>query len=334
MKKYLALLFGLVLVMSLFTACSSGGGKAKTGLAVVTSADYKSKDAGEEDGLAQADSTAVAVLVDSKGVITNCKIDVLQTKTTFNAAGELTTDPSATFDSKQMLGDAYDMKKASPIGKEWFEQADALAEYVTGKTLKEVQGIALDGGYPTGSDLTSSVTMNIGAMITAIEKAVNNAQDLGASAGDKLGLGLVGKLHKNTKSASAEGDGAATAYSHYAAVSLDKNGKITSSIIDASQAMVNFNVEGKITTDFATTVYETKLELGDRYDMKKASAIGKEWFEQSKAFSDYISGKTVAEVTGIAVDGGYPSGSDLTSSVTMSIADMQTAVERAGAMAK
>ena len=68
--------------------------------------------------------------------------------------------------------------------------------------------------------------------------------------------------------------------------------------------------------------------------MKNASPIGKEWFEQSKALSDYISGKTVAEVTGIAVDGGYPTDADLTSSVTMSISDMQTAVERAGATAK
>ncbi|HHX11707.1 MAG TPA: hypothetical protein GX731_02715 [Clostridiales bacterium] len=334
MKKNLALLFGLVLVMSLFTACSSGGGKAKTGLAVVTSTDHSSKDAGEEDGLAQADSTVAAVIVDSKGVITNVKFDVLQTKTKFNAAGELTTDAAATFDSKEMLGEAYGMRKASPIGKEWFEQADALAEYVTGKTLKEVQGIALDGGYPTASDLTSSVTMNISDMISAVEKAVNNAQDLGASADDKLGLGLVGNLHKSTKNASAEGDGAATAYNHYAAVTFNKDSKITSSIIDASQATVNFSVEGKITTDLANEVYETKLELGDRYDMKKASGIGKEWFEQSKGFSDYIAGKTVAEVTGIAVDGGYPSAADLTSSVTMSITDMQTAVERAGANAK
>ncbi|NLZ82346.1 MAG: hypothetical protein GX915_01615 [Clostridiales bacterium] len=334
MKKFLALIIGLVVVMSLFTACSSGGGKAKTGLAIVTSTDNSSKDAGEEEGLAQADSTAVAVLVDSKGVITNCVIDVVQTKTKFNAAGEVTTDLASEFKSKHLLGEDYDMRKASPIGKEWFEQADALAEYVTGKTLKEVQGIAVDGGYPTADDLTSSVTINIGAMISAIEKAVNNAQELGASADDKLGLGIVGKLHNSTKNASAEGDGAATAYSHYATVSLDKNGKITSSIVDASQATVNFNVEGKITTDFANTVYESKIELGDRYDMKKASPIGKEWFEQSKAFSDYIAGKTIAEVTGIAVDGGYATDADLTSSVTIGIADMITAVDRAGSAAK
>ena len=333
MKKYLALLFGLVLVMSLFTACSSGGSKAKTGLAVISSADHSSKDAGEEDGLAQVDSTAVAVLVDSKGVITNCKIDVVQTKINFNLAGEITTDLAKEFDSKQVLGDAYDMKKASSIGKEWFEQADALAEYVTGKTLEEVQGIAVDGGYLTDSDITSSVTMGVGEMIAAIEKAVNSAEDLGASTDDKLGLGIVGKIGTKSMNASADSNGMAQAYSHYAAVTLDKNGKVTSSIIDASQSDVIISAEGKISSDL-TGPFNTKIELGDAYDMKKASSIGKEWFEQSKGFSDYIAGKTISEVTGIAVEGGYPTDSDLTSSVTISIADMQTAVERAGAAAK
>ena len=36
---------------------------------------------------------------------------------------------------RQVLDDAYDMRKASPIGAEWDEQANFLADYVTGKTL-------------------------------------------------------------------------------------------------------------------------------------------------------------------------------------------------------
>ncbi|NLP35538.1 MAG: hypothetical protein GX359_10190 [Clostridiales bacterium] len=316
--------------MSLFTACSKTE-KVKTGLAVVPSTSGKTKDAGEEDGLAQFDQTAVAVLVDSKGVIRNCAIDVMQSKINFNAAGEITTDMAETFDSKHVLGDAYGMKGASPIGKEWNEQANALAEYVTGKTLAEVKGIAIDGGYPTEEDLKSSVTMNIADMITAIEKAVNNAQDLGASADDKLGLGIVSNLGKS-KNASDEGDGLAQAYTHYAAVSLDKDSKITSSIIDASQGNVNFSVEGKVTV--IAEEIQTKNELGDGYGMKGASPIGKEWFEQAKAFADYITGKKVADVSGIALDGGKATDEDLTSSVTVTITDFIGAVERAAAAAK
>ena len=113
------------------------------------------------------------------------------------------------------------MKGASPIGKEWFEQAEALEKYVTGKTLAEVKGIAIEGGYATDEDLTSSVTMNIGTIITAIEKAVNNAEDLGAKADDKLGLGITSGSGKSTKSASADGDGTVQAYTHYNVVSLE-----------------------------------------------------------------------------------------------------------------
>jgi ABC-type transporter Mla MlaB component len=335
MKKILAMVINVALVMSLFTACGSKSETVKTGLAVISSADYSSKDAGDADGLAQVDSTAVAVLVDSKGVIRNCAIDVVQTKINFNNAGEITTDLASTFDSKQALGDAYDMKKASAIGKEWFEQANALADYVKGKTVAEVKGIALEDGYAAEEDLKSSVTMEIGSMIDAIEKAVNNAQDLGAHADDKLGLGIIGGIGQFSANASADKDGVAQAESHYGVVTLDKGGKITSSIIDASQSSVTFSAEGIITSDLSGADFKTKVELGDAYDMKKASSIGKEWYEQAKAFSDYIKGKTVADVKGIALDdSSKPTSDDLKSSVTVSIGEFLTAIDRAGAAAK
>lgn len=333
MKKIFALALSTVLVMSLFTACSTTAKseKVKTGLAVVTEVS-KSTDAGEKDGLAQANSTAVAVLVDQKGVIKNCVIDVIQPKINFNTAGELTTDLATVYISKQELKDDYGMRAASPIGKEWFEQADAFAKYVTGKTIDQVKGIAIEDGYPAEEDLKSSVTMHITEIVTALENAVANAQDLGASSDDKLGLGITSNLGKS-KNASADGDGLAQAYTHYGVVSVDAKGKITSSIINASQGNVNFSVEGKITSDLAAPIV-TKIELGDAYGMKGASPIGKEWFEQSKAFTDYITGKTVAEATGIAVEGGKATSADLTSSVTITINDFLTVIDKAGANAK
>ena len=331
MKKMISLLLCVALVMTMFTACGAKG--LKTGLAVVSSAGSSKEATAEKEGTAQVDSTAVAVLVDDKGVIKDIKIDVVQTKFNFSTTGEITTDLAKTFDSKKELGDAYNMKSSSPIGKEWFEQAEALEKYVTGKTLEEVKGIAVDGGYPTDADLTSSVTMNIGSMITAIEKAINNAKDLGAKAGDKLGLGITSGAGSKTTNATAEADGTVQAYSHYGAVTFDKNGKVTSSVIDASQVNVTFSAEGKLTSDL-NAEFKTKLELGDAYDMKKASGIGKEWFEQSEGFSNYIKGKTAADVSGIALSEGYPADEDLLSSVTMHVTDMIAVVEEAGAMVK
>ncbi len=76
---------------------------------------------------------------------------------------------------------------------------------------------------------------------------------------------------------------------------------ITSSIIDASITDVTFSKEGKITSNINAAI-QTKNELGDAYGMKQASSIGKEWNEQAAAFAQYVVGKTLDDVKGIAVN--------------------------------
>ena len=92
----------------------------------------------------------------------------------------------------------------------------------------------------------------------------------------------------------------AQAYTFYTATTFDKNGKITGSIIDSTQSNVNFDTDGKITTDLSTVI-ETKQELKERYDMKKASPIKKEWYEQANAFAEYAKGKTAAQISGMSL---------------------------------
>ena len=303
-------------------------GGVKTGLAVTTSI-AKSKDAGEKEGSAQADSVVVAVLVDAEGKIIDCVIDTAQSKAAFGADGKIITPLDTEFKTKNELGEEYGMKAASGIGKEWYEQAAALAEYVIGKTVEEVQGIAVDEkGYATDADLKASVTVNIAGYLNTIVKAVGNAQELGASETDKLGLGVVTNINKS-KDATAEAEGQVQFYSFYGAVTQDADGKITSCIIDASQANVKFDATGKITSDL-TAAPMTKNELKEDYGMKAASGIGKEWYEQAAAFAEYVVGKTVDEVTGIAVDEkGHATDADLTASVTISINDMQAVIAKA-----
>lgn len=364
MKKVLALIMSLAMLAVIFSGCGNAAatpsgeatttvsGEAattapaestaaapateetlKTGLAVVTSV-AKSTDAGEKDGLAETDATAVAVLVDNAGKIVNCKIDVAQTKINFSKDGKLVTPKDTVFKSKQELKGDYGMGKASKIGKEWNEQADAFAAYVIGKTVDEVKGIAVnEEGVATAADLTSSVTIHIGDFVAAIEKAVNGAQDLGAKAGDKLGLGIETTMGQSAD-VTADKPGLAQAYSYYTATTFGADGKITSCIIDASQGNVNFDATGKITTDIKAPV-QTKNELKEAYGMKKASKIGKEWYEQAAAFAQYVTGKSVDEVKGIAVNAeGLATDADLTSSVTVHIGDFQKVIEKASANAK
>jgi hypothetical protein len=332
MKKILVLLLVSILAVSFVTGCSKKAEPVKTGLAVINSLAKSTSATADADGLAEVDSFIVAVLVGSDGKIADCKIDASQAKMNFSAAGKLTTDVTTVFKSKQELGTEYGTKGSSSISKEWNEQADFFANYVIGKTVDEVKGIAVDDkGYASGADLTAGITVHIGDFIAGVEKAVANATDLGAVEGDKLGLGVYTDMAKSTE-ATADAAGLAQAYSYYTASSFDKDGKITSCVIDASQGNVNFDTTGVITTDL-TVAPQTKQELKEAYGMKGSSSIGKEWYEQANAFADYVKGKTVADVKGIALNAGVASDADLAASVTVHVTSFQAIIEKAYANA-
>lgn len=360
MKKLLALVLVLAMSLFAFVGCTqkqpaapvaeepaaeepateepaeepSADNAVKTGLAIVTSVG-KSKDASADaDGVGQSDSVAIAVTVDKDGKVVKAVIDNAQTKINFSAEGKVTSDMTVAYKSKQELKEEYGMVKASKIGKEWYEQANTLAEYFVGKTADEIKAIPTDdAGVPTDADLVSSVTIKINDYKETVAKAIENAQDLGATAEDTLGLGIVTTIAKS-KDAAADAEGQTQAYSTYTATTFGKDGKITSNIIDSSQATVKFDATGKISTDLTAPV-KTKVELGDAYGMKKASQIGKEWFEQAAAFSAFVTGKTADEVAGIAMDAeGNATDADLVSSVTVGIEGFLEIIAKAAASAK
>ncbi len=304
-------------------------GELKTGLALVSVVSDSTKAAtADADGLAQADTTFVAVLVDGDGVIQACRIDCVQTKIGFTAAGELTTEVGATFDSKIVLDDAYNMRMASPIGAEWDEQANFLADYVVGKTVDEVKGIAIDdGGKPTDADITTGCTMNIAEILTGVENAVANAKVLGAKVGDTLNLNCCAVVSDSSKSATADADGMAQADVTVGAYTLGADGVISSCYLDCVQAKIGFTAAGEPTTAVGTT-FDSKLVLDDAYNMRMASPIGAEWDEQAWFFAEYCTGKTPAEVAGIALDdGGKPTDADITTGCTMNVAEMVAVIK-------
>lgn len=342
MKKKLAIVLGLSLIMMALAGCGPKennaapvdvDGDVNTGMAVITSI-TKSAEAGNEDGIAQIDSVIAGVTVDADGRIVNCAIDSVETKIDFSNRGMIVTPLDAVFSGKQELGYNYGLVKNSSIGKEWNEQATALSNYVIGKTISEIKGIAInEKGVPADAELAASVTISIGNYIDAIEKAVGNARDLGSSADDMIGIGVISTIDKSLD-ANADKEGLAQAYTNYALATFDVNGVITGCIIDASQSDVNFTTDGKITTDLNAELF-TKNELGDAYDMKAASAIGKEWYEQAGAFARYTIGKTVDSVKGIALDEeGRAGDAELASSVSVHIGPFIDVIEKAYNAAK
>ena len=300
-----------------------GEGAVKTGLAIVTSVGKS-----ENAKVADYDVTLVAVTVDDKGVITDCIVDSIGAKVNFDATGKVTSDLTAEVKTKNELGDDYGMKAYGGAKYEWYEQAAALADYAVGKTVEELKSGAIDesGKAPEGSDLASTATIYLGGYVSAIEEAVKNAQHLGAQAGDELKLATVNSIGSSA-SATAEKAGTAQLDSTVTALTV-KDGVITSCYIDSVQAKVAFDNKGVISTDLTAAV-QTKNQLGDKYGMVAWGGAKHEWNEQAASFAAYVTGKTAAEVAGIAVSEGKPADADLSSSVTIAIGDFQKLIAKA-----
>lgn len=293
-------------------------GAVKTGLAVVAGVEATNASA-DEDGSAEFDVTLVAVLVDENGIITDCTIDGIGAAVNFDATGAITSDISAEVLTKNEKGDSYGMVAHGGAVAEWYEQAEALAQYAIGKTAEELETAAVnESGYAADADLASSATIYLGGYVNGIITACNNAQHLGAQAGDELVLSSI-----NSLGSSATG----TAQLDVDAVALTRNGDlITSCYIDALQAKAVIDETGAA-VDFNTM---TKNELGEAYGLKMYAGSAYEWNEQTAAFAAYVTGKTAAEVAGIAVtETNAPADTDLAATVTISIGGFQALIAKA-----
>lgn len=297
----------------------------KTGLSIIST--LEAENAGENAGTVSTDISLVAVTVDEAGVIDSCVIDAIQGKISFDAAGQLASEPGEAL-SKNELGDQYGMKQASSIGKEWNEQAAAVAQYAVGKTVDELKNGAIDEtGSVKDADLASSATIYIGGLISAIEDAVNHAEHMGAAQGDELILTSL-TSSANSTGASEEADGNAQLDANIAVMTM-KDEIITSCLMDAVQSKVAFDETGTVVGEVPESVL-SKNELGGQYGLKQFSSIGKEWNEQAASFCEYVTGKTAAEVAGIAVDETTASAdADLASSVSIKIGDFMALIEKA-----
>jgi len=194
----------------------------------------------------------------------------------------------------------------------------------------------------TEDNTAEDETANSDEADDSAEAETDDTADTQAPAGDvalpadgklKTGQGVYSKI-SSSKAATAEEAGTAQVDSAIATVTYDSKGVIVKCVIDAAQTKVNFTDKGEIETDLGTE-QKTKVEAGSDYGMKNASAIGKEWDEQIKAFADWTVGKTLDEVKGLQVkkvDDSHPMVPDvpeLTSSVSISVGDYIEVIEKA-----
>ncbi len=269
----------------------SYSGKFKLGMGVV----YSDSSTAEQ---AAYSATVAAVVVDENGVIVDAKIDCAQNKMN----GE-EIDPAKTFKSKYELGYDYNMVKYSEATNEWFQQADAFAEYVIGKTADEVASLptrvrGADEPHPgyvvtTDETLFASCSITITDFIEAVAKAARDqyAQEFSAPS---FSLGLACNSDASDSAAAADGkNGAIKMYVEFAAAAVAADGKILAAVTDAIQPSHEVDEFGEIVKN---TYKGTKKELGFDYNMVKYSEATNEWFQQAAAFEDYCEGKTADEV--------------------------------------
>ena len=132
-----------------------------------------------------------------------------------------------------------------------------------------------------------------------------------------------------SKDATAEENGEGKYDVTMVSVLVDDEGIIRDCVIDGIAASVKFDDKGVITSDL-TAAPQTKNELGEAYGMVAWGGAIAEWDAQAAAFASYVTGKTAAEVSGIAVDEGTrPAEADLAASCTIAIGGFQGLIAKA-----
>lgn len=337
MKKLLVLVVVSLLALASLTGCAAPK-TYKFGTGSYTSVSGRAATA-EAAGRVQVTSIYAAVLLDDAGKIVYVDIDAAQNQGTFDAAGAVVAAAAAP--TKTEKGADYGMVANSAIGKEWFEQMAALEAYFVGKTIAEVKATpvaqkdATHPAVPTGEDLKTSVSISIEGYIAAVEKAVANAVEVKGVA--KVGVGSVasvsGRAAKDAVAATATTAEVAAVVGRiqtnvtFVGVALDKDGKVLVSMLDVAQNQGTFDTKGAILKAEAAG---TKKEKGADYGMVKASAIGKEWFEQAAALEAYFVGKTAADIEATEMDAeGVAVAEDLKTSISVGIDEYLAAYAKA-----
>lgn len=283
----------------------------RTGLGIVV--ETQQKDRSGEIG-----TIAAAVVLDKDGKILQLALDEQEAKISTDGTGAVTMPEE--YLSKREMGESYDkpLAAASSIQKGWSEQADAFAAYLVGMTGEQVKKLDVDrDGYATDPDLLTGCTIAVGGYRDAVAKACDYAEALGAAQGDTLSVAMTVMTGEKNADAIDDKDGAAGVDVTVVALTKDGEGRVTSAVCDEIEPSMTVVADGDM---HEPDTVKSKRELGDEYGMRKASALGKEWYEHGEGFAGYIKGKNAAQITGIQTDG---SNADLVALCTIDVTDLQ-----------
>lgn len=211
MKKIISAL--LLAVIMATTACGSKTPAAtnnfnyKVGTASYTHTNDSYGYTDGRNGRGAVSTTLVAAVFDNNGQIVRISIDEVESNIGFDQTGQLADFTPGEVKSKKELGDAYGMKAASSIGKEWYQQIESLEKWLEGKKVNTIIGGAAaklgrmlgdnsDMGYTDqyGSYNPGTVgDMTRGATNSAVSMA-NSGMTSGSSAMNPSSGNIVGDV--------------------------------------------------------------------------------------------------------------------------------------------
>lgn len=287
MKKLLSLLILSVLLVSLFSC--GGKEKAEAYLGVGHEIVHQ-----EVNGMPMLCVFAAAAVIDGKtDAVIAIDVDAYMAMAAISG-GAVAEGAIQSVDSVAAMG-----------GADFDAMLSELVGTVVGKTASEIEAL-----------ITAETAEEEAAMLKAIAYAAETAEAPCKKA-DKPGVALKGTLSTVNADALQETNGKISADVDFAAVALDADGKVTAAALDSIKGLAReFDANDAL---IAPATAKTKRELGYDYNMKGASSIGLEWFEQAEGFCAYLVGKTAEGIGAIGVEGGYPTEDALLSSCTMGI---------------
>ena len=283
----------------------------------------------------QATVNVAVAAFDNAGKIVNARLDVVQIPLTVTGEGEaavagINTAKNPELLSKVELGLDYNMKGASFIKKEVYEQIESFADFVVGKTIDEVVAATVNPGHskdgtPVAEGLEGQVTISVDDFEAALKDAFDNKVAAKVS-GANAGVGIFVEMY-----------GANELTTYIAGALTNKKGEVEAAQLDNVVFPLTVNAEGK--ADLAESKYVvngeiiSKKKLGTAYGMAgkvdgDGDGVKLEWNEQAAAIEGFVVGKDAAAISAMTYTDGK--NADLTAvDATIKVESIMKAVAEA-----
>ena len=161
------------------------------------------------------------------------------------------------------------------------------------RTTPSVVAFTKDGERLVGGAAKRQIATNSGRTISSIKRHMGSDY--------RVTLSLIAADLPQNLAATDDQDAHVRADITLAALTVDSNGRVTSAIGDMTQPQLTVSADGTVSGP-EEPVY-TKNEQGDKYGMREASALHKEWYEHAEGYCSTLKGKTMAEIAAQPTDG-------------------------------